>query len=146
MHSAVSTGVSFAILIGVVGFSFYYVGANPPELPQEPWVGITGTLVTPAIANEIGLSEARGFLTITVEPQSPADKAGLRGGSRPVDIGGEQILVGGDVILSINGNPIFSEDDITQSMQGKGVGDTIKLTISRGGAIQDVSLVLEPKP
>lgn len=146
MHSAVSTGVSFAILIGVVGFSFYYVGANPPALPQEPWVGITGTIVTPAIANEIGLSESRGFLIISVEPGSPAEKAGLRGGTRPVGIGGRQILVGGDVILSINGNPILGETDITQSLQGKGVGDIIKLTISRGGAIQDVSLLLEPKP
>lgn len=147
MHSAVSTGASFAILVVAVGFSFYYVGANPPEIPAEPWVGVTGAvLVTPELANAIGLREARGILIISVEPGSPADKAGLVGGNTPLEIEGRRIFVGGDVVLNINGNPIFGQEDISKSMQGKNVGDSVKFTISRNGVMSDVFVILEPKP
>ena len=76
MHNPVTTAISFALLISVVGASFYYVYATNPK---EPWLGIEGSNVTPRIAQTLGLQEPRGFLIFAVETTSPADVAGLKG-------------------------------------------------------------------
>src|ERR671923_2806737 len=78
MHNPFNTAISFALLISVVGASFYYVYATDPK---EPWLGIEGSNVTPAVAQILKLQQPRGFLIFAVETTSPADVAGARGGA-----------------------------------------------------------------
>ena len=127
MHSAFSTGVSFGILFAVVGLSFAYVSGSPVTIDtRNPWVGVQGTNVNTAIAEEMGLQEARGILITTVIDGSPADKAGLRHGDRIVSFEDEPLRVGGDIIISIDGKQVDNNMQAGEALRGKEIGDSIR--------------------
>ncbi|HET6641429.1 MAG TPA: trypsin-like peptidase domain-containing protein, partial [Nitrososphaeraceae archaeon] len=79
---------------------------------QHPWLGISGTDITPEIAEALGLSEAKGFLVTDITSESPADKAGIRGGYKIDNINGREIALGGDIIVAIDNNTVRKIDDI----------------------------------
>jgi S1-C subfamily serine protease len=139
LHNPVNTAISFALLISVVGASFYYVNATDPK---EPWLGIEGSNVTPAIAQILDLQEPRGFLIFAVETTSPADVAGLRGGDRVVTIEGRPVVVGGDVIIAIDNTQIQGAEDIEPLLANKAIGDSVSFTVIRGNSTQDFDVVL----
>jgi serine protease Do len=139
LHNPVNTVISFALLISVVGASFYYVYATDPE---EPWLGIEGSNITPAIAQILNLQQPRGFLIFAVETTSPADVAGLRGGDRVVTVEGRPVVVGGDVIIAIDRTQIQGAEDIEALLASKTIGDTIRFTVIRGNSTQDFDVVL----
>src|SRR5919106_1349527 len=114
---------------------------------QHPYLGIVGTDITPEIAEALGLAEARGFLVTDVSNGSPAQKAGIRGGSSVTNIAGRGIAMGGDVILRIDENPVRKLDDVlTYLEREKKVGDAVQLTILRNGVTENTSLTLGPRP
>jgi S1-C subfamily serine protease len=139
LHNPVNTAISFALLISVVGASFYYVNATDPK---EPWLGIEGSNITPAIAQILDLQEPRGFLIFAVETTSPADVAGLRGGDRVVTIEGRPVVVGGDVIIAIDNTQIQGAEDIEPLLANKAIGDSVSFTVIRGNSTQDFDVVL----
>jgi serine protease Do len=101
---------------------------------QHPWLGISGTDVTPEIAEAAGLKEAKGFLVTDITSESPADKAGIRGGYKIDDIDGREIALGGDIIIAIDNNTVRKIDDILSYLQReKNVGDQVRLTVLRDG-------------
>ena len=147
VHSAFSTGVSFGILFAVVGLSFAYVSGNPVTIDtRNPWVGVQGTNVNTAIAEEMGLQEARGILITTVIDGSPADKAGLRHGDRIVSFEDEPLRVGGDIIISIDGKRVDNNMQAGEALRGKEIGDSVRFTVIRDGDVRDFNVVLEPEP
>jgi serine protease Do len=115
---------------------------------DQPWIGISGTSLVPDLATAMGLAaDQRGALVIDVTTDSPADKAGLRGSDRQVEIEGQQVSVGGDVIVAVDGQPVKKFDDlITYLARSTEVGQTIELTVLRGGQEETVSLTLEARP
>lgn len=114
---------------------------------QHPYLGIVGTDITPEIAEVLGLAEARGFLVTDVSSESPAQKAGIRGGSLLTNIAGRGIAMGGDVILRIDENTVRKLDDVlTYLEREKKVGDTVQLTILRSGGTENINLTLGPRP
>lgn len=114
---------------------------------QHPWLGVSGTDMTPGIADALGLKEPRGFLVVDVVAGSPAEKAGIRGGDGQVTIDGRPIKLGGDVIVSIDGKVVRKLDDILAYLQSqKSVGDSLKLTVLRNGQEQDINVVLGARP
>jgi serine protease Do len=131
--------VSFAILLSIVGASFYYVYATDTT---EPWLGIEGSNVTPGIAQILGLQEPVGFLIFSVEPGSPAELAGLRGGDRVVTIEGRPVVVGGDVITAVDHIQIQDGQDIEFQLAQKTVGDFVEFTVIRGGSTLDFEVQL----
>jgi serine protease Do len=131
--------ISFAVLISVVGASFYYVSAT--DAP-EPWLGIEGSNVTPAIAQTLGLQEPRGFLIFSVEPSSPAEVAGLRGGDRVVTIEGSPVVLGGDVIVAVDNIQIQDAQDIEAQVTQKSIGDIIEFTVIRGSSTEEIDVEL----
>ena len=139
MHNPVNTVVSVAVLVSVVGASFYYVYATDVV---EPWLGIEGSNVTPAIAQTLGLQESVGFLIFSVEPSSPAELAGLKGGDRVVTIDGRPVLLGGDVITAVDNIQIDDAQDIEAELIDKTVGDVIEFSVIRGSSTQDVDVKL----
>ena len=139
MHNPVTTAISFALLISVVGASFYYVYATNPK---EPWLGIEGSNVTPPIAQTLGLQEPRGFLIFAVETTSPAEVAGLKGGDRVVTIDGTPVVLGGDVIIAIDNMEIQGAEDIESLLATKTIGDSVGFTVIRGNSTQDFNVVL----
>lgn len=149
MHTAVSTALSFAILFGAVGYSFAYVSGNPVtvEIEEEPEpLGIRGINVTPAIAQEMNLNEARGVMITSVNTGSPAERAGLRGANEVVEVeGGERIPVGGDVIIAIDGRSIDDDADARAILEQKRVGDNVRFTVIRNGNTLDVNMTIQAR-
>jgi S1-C subfamily serine protease len=104
---------------------------------QHPWLGISGTDITPEIAEALGLKEAKGFLVTDITLGSPADKAGIRGDYKIDNVNGREIALGGDIIVAIDNTTVRKIDDILSYLEReKNVGDNIYLTILRNGSIQ----------
>lgn len=139
MHNPFNTIVSLAILLSVVGASFYYVYATDET---ELWLGIEGSNVTPAIAQTLGLRDTLGFLIFSVEPGSPAELAGLRGGDSVMTIEGRPVVVGGDVITAVDNIRIQDAQDIETRLAQKTVGDFVEFTVLRNDSTLDIDVQL----
>lgn len=139
MHNPVNTVISFAVLISVVGASFYYVSATDEP---EPWLGIEGSDVTPAIAQTLGLQEPVGFLIFSVEPSSPAEVAGLKGGDRVVTIDGRPVVLGGDVIIAVDNIRIQDAQGIGDQLIEKSIGDVFEFTVIQGNSTEEIEVEL----
>ncbi|QLH06213.1 trypsin [Nitrosopumilus ureiphilus] len=114
---------------------------------QHPWVGISSVNITPDIAELLKLEDAKGVLIMTVVKDSPADKAGLVGSSQTAVADDIEYTVGGDIILSVDGNEVRKIDDILTHLQrNKIVGDELNLEILRDGKIINIILTLEERP
>ncbi len=114
---------------------------------QHPWIGISSANITPVLAELLKLEDAKGVLIMTVVKDSPADKAGLRGSSQTAVADDIEYVVGGDVILSVDGNEVRQIDDLLTHLQrNKIVGDTLNLEILRDGKIINIILTLEERP
>ena len=127
------------MLISVVGASFYYVYATDVT---EPWLGIQGNNITPAIAQILGLEQPVGFLIFSVEPGSPAEQAGLRGGDRVETVDGSPVVLGGDVIIDVDNTQIEDAQDIEAQLIHKRVGDVVEFTVIRGSSTQEIEVKL----
>jgi S1-C subfamily serine protease len=114
---------------------------------KHPWLGVSGTDMTPGIAEALGLKEPRGFLVVGVVDGSPAAKAGIHSGEKDATIDGRPIKLGGDVITAIDGKVVRKIDDILVYLQReKSVGDNLKLMVLRGGQEQEVNVMLGARP
>jgi S1-C subfamily serine protease len=117
---------------------------------EHPWLGLSGMSLTPDLAKAMNLKEdQRGALVIDVTPDSPADKAGLQGSDRQVEIEDQQMRVGGDVIIAFNSQPVQGFDDLVAYLAQSGeVGQKDKLTVLRDGKEEtvEVTLAARPKP
>jgi S1-C subfamily serine protease len=84
-----------------------------------------------------------GLLIQAVGNGSPAERAGLRGANRRVQVGNYLVNWGGDFITRVDGKPIQSSDDIYRAANAKHAGESIELTIVRGGRTSTVKITLE---
>lgn len=109
------------------------------ETVSRPWLGIAGTTVNSAVADELNLTADDGVYVLDVVPGSPADEAGLIGGG--TTSGGEP-GGGGDVITAADGEELRSIDDLIEFLNRKAVGEEISLTVDRGGATVSVEVTL----
>lgn len=114
---------------------------------QHPWLGVSGIDMTPEIAEAIGLGEPRGFLVIEAAPGGPADVAGVQGGTTPMQLGGREIALGGDVVLAIDDREVRKIDDVLGYLQqATEVGETVTLTVWRDGQIIEIPVTLGARP
>jgi len=125
-----------------------------PTLPQQrghtagqPWLGIQGLSITPDIVNDLGVSANQtGVLVESVRSNSPAEQAGLQGGSKSVTINGQDVMTGGDVITAIDGQTVSSMDDLLSALQQSKVDQKVTLTIVRDGKQLEVAVTLAARP
>ncbi|HVQ77406.1 MAG TPA: trypsin-like peptidase domain-containing protein [Candidatus Binatia bacterium] len=75
------------------------------------WSGLDGRLISGPIAQILNLPQDTGYLVKTVSPGSPGEAVGLRGGAALATIMGEQLVVGGDIILKVQGTPVGDVTD-----------------------------------
>jgi S1-C subfamily serine protease len=115
---------------------------------EHPWLGVSGLSLNPDIAKAMGLDPGqRGALIVDVVPNSPADKAGLRGSDRQVTIDGDQIRVGGDVVTAIDSQPVKTFDDlVTYLARSTEIGQTLTLDILSNGKEKQVEVTLVARP
>jgi S1-C subfamily serine protease len=113
---------------------------------QHAYLGIVGTDVTPQLADVLNLPVKHGALVQSVQAGSPADKAGIKGGSATVSIAGQQVRAGGDVITSIDGKQVTSMTDVVNDVSSKKPGDTVQLGVTRHGHSSTVTVTLANRP
>jgi S1-C subfamily serine protease len=108
------------------------------------WHGINGKLVPPILQLALGIQP--GFMIETIEPDSPAEKLSLRGGSLPLVFGTQEVLLGGDVITRVNGEPLLTMDAVTRIARSLKVGDKLTVEYWRAGQVNTATVVLPERP
>jgi len=111
--------------------------------PYRPMLGFSGSEVTPNLAKLFGLPVERGFLVEEVLPQSPAQRAGLHAGNRFVMVSDKPYVLGGDIIVGINGESFTSPAQLAQILVRSRPGQQLQLKIYRQGQTIEVELPLE---
>jgi len=114
---------------------------------SHPWIGISGQDINPDLAKIRNLNHSKGFLIVTVIPDSPAEMAGLKGVSEIEKIDNKEYPKDGDIIISVDGKEVRKISDILIHLQEeKSVGDEMILGIIRNGEQMDVILTLVVRP
>ncbi len=109
---------------------------------RRPALGVRTIPIDSEIAQELGLAADYGLLIVQAVPGGSADRAGLRGGSERAYLGNIPIMIGGDLMVAVNGEKIESQQTLAQIMNKHRAGDTVKVTIFRGKKQMEVSVVL----
>ena len=109
---------------------------------RRPALGIRTIPIDPEVANELGLAADYGLLIVQSVPEGSADRAGLRGGSDRAYLGNTPIMIGGDLIVAIDGEKVESQQILAQIMNKHRAGDTVRVTIFRGKKQLEVPVVL----
>ena len=95
------------------------------------WLGVAIQEVTKDLADAYGLPRPAGALIASVEPKSPADKAGLKAG---------------DIVTQFNGKDINLSAELPQAIGRATVGETYTMTLFRERKAQTVSIMMEALP
>lgn len=109
---------------------------------RRPALGIKTIPLGPELAEEMGLSVEYGLLIVQAVQGGAADRAGLRGGNERAYIGNIPIMLGGDVIVAIDGQKVEDQQDLAQLMNSHRAGDSVRITIYRGKKKMDVPVTL----
>ncbi len=135
-----NAGIGFAIPINtakaVLGDLTRYGRVRRPSL------GIVSLAIGPDLAEQMGLAANYGVLIQKVIPGGAADRAGLRGGNESAWLGNQPIVLGGDLIVAIDGQQVTGPEDISAIMDKHQAGDTISITILRGRKQMTIKLTL----
>ena len=113
---------------------------------EYAWLGVGGQTLTPDVAQAAGLAIEAGALIETVKSGSPAEKAGIKGGTQQVTVGGSAFTVGGDVIVKADSSEIASFDDLIAFLSTKKPGDTVTLTLVDKDGTRTVQATLVARP
>ena len=109
---------------------------------RRPSLGIVSLPIGPELAQEIGLPADYGILIVRTVPGGAADRAGLKGGNQRAYLGTTPIMIGGDLIVAIDGDSIGDLQDLANVMNKHRAGDTVTVTIYRSRHKMDVKVVL----
>ena len=125
-----SSGIGFAIPINtakaVLGDLTRYGRVRRPSL------GIVSLAIGPDVADQMGLPDVAGVLVQKVLPGGAAEHAGLHGGNQQAYLGNTPIVMGGDLIVALDGQEIEDTADISTIMEKHQPGETITVTFYRG--------------
>ena len=130
----VNVGVAFAVPINAAKQSLPDMRAG--RTVSHSWLGIAGQEITPALADDLGLSVEAGVYVTLVASGSPAQEAGLRGAfdSENEANSSSSLARGGDVIVAVDGRSVGSVEELAAYLDGeKKPGDTVRLQVVRDG-------------
>jgi S1-C subfamily serine protease len=136
INSQIETGGSGGGSVGI-GFAVP-INTAKTELPQlekggtvrGAYLGLTSLTIDDSLA-ALNLPVKSGALVQSVQPGTPAAKAGIRGGSISGQVAGGQVAVGGDVIVGVDGKPVNSSEDLGTDISSKKPGDTVSIELER---------------
>jgi S1-C subfamily serine protease len=109
---------------------------------RRPSLGIVSYAIGPDLASQMGLDSDSGVLIQRVLPGGAAERAGLRGGTQQAYVGNTPIMLGGDLIVAIDGQQITDPQDISIIMDKHQAGDTVSITVLRGHRQMTLKLIL----
>jgi S1-C subfamily serine protease len=151
INSQIATGGSSSGNVGI-GFAVPIdtVKRVLPELKKtgqvsRAFLGITGATIDSSF-DRLNLSVKQGVLVQDVTRNSPADKAGIRGGDTTAQLGTDQLSLGGDVITKIDSKAVASMDGVVDAVLRHKPGDKVDIEIVRNGKHQTVTAKLAQAP
>jgi S1-C subfamily serine protease len=109
---------------------------------RRPTLDIVTLPIGPEVAEQIGLPVDYGVLIERVLPGGAAEKAGLKGGTERRYQGYEPVMLGGDLIIKMDGQDITSAQDLSAAMNTHRAGDDVTLTVFRGRKKMDFKVKL----
>ncbi len=109
---------------------------------RRPELGVRTLPIGPELASQLGLPSDYGLLIVDVIPGSAAARAGLRGGTQRAYLGNMPIMIGGDLIVAIDGQPVEDQQDLSHVMNNHRAGETVTVTVFRGQKKMDVKVTL----
>jgi S1-C subfamily serine protease len=112
---------------------------------ERAYLGLTSLTITKAL-DALNLPASKGVLVETVQPGSPAAKAGVHDGNVTAQLEGGQIQIGGDIIVALDGKPITTSDQLATIVGSKKPGDKIQITVLRDGKRKTLSAKLATRP
>ena len=121
-RSGGSLGIGFAIPANMVRAVMASVDSGGRIM--RPWLGAAGQLVTQDIAQSMGLAAPGGVVLNRIDPDSPAERAGLQVG---------------DVVLAVNGREVATPDGLRFRIATLEIGSRSKLTVRRGAETVEVT-------
>ena len=117
------------------------------EYNKHSTIGASGIDMTYEIAQAMDLDVTYGWLIVDVTSGGPADSAGLKEGTEQVVAGGQNVVIGGDVIIEINDMRIRNLDDMSSYLEENTVpGQTIEVVVVRSSQVLAISLTLGNRP
>ena len=138
-ESGAGEGVGFAIPIDTVRRALeQLVRAGHVSYA---YVGVTTQDVTPRLAKKFGFAAPRGALVAKVQSDTPAARAGLRGGTRVETSDGIQVSLGGDLIVRIGSTPVASAQDVSRAVALHDAGEKVPFTVLRDGKTRRIVIV-----
>ena len=144
-NSGTAEGVGFAIPINVARRSLEQLAATGRVV--YAYIGITTQDVTPGLSRHFRLGAPRGALVAEVEPDTPAARAGIEGGARRESYNGEDVTLGGDLVVRIGDRPVRSSEDVSRIVSEELLpGQRVSFTIVRDGTRRTVPVVLGERP
>ena len=148
-------GVTTAVLAGTQNIGF----AIPIDLAKEvlaelnahgkvvrPWVGVAGKFVTEDIRDLFVLPLSDGLLVEEVAPGSPAAIAGLRAGTIDIVVVGEPWMMGGDLIVSMQGHAMRSTQDFIGTLKTLKIGTAVPIEYIRDRVRGQLTVVVGERP
>src|SRR3954462_8485480 len=109
---------------------------------RRPALGVLTLPISADIADELGLASDYGLLIVRVTTGGAAERGGLRGGTERAYLGNTPIMVGGDLIVAVDGQDVQDQQQLEQVMNNHRAGDTVRITIYRGKRRIDLNLTL----
>jgi S1-C subfamily serine protease len=143
--NAVYTGRNVAMAVNLFTMWVSTYGDAGRQLPSA-WLGVQGITVKPGLERSLGVSSAHGALVEFVTPGSPAAKANIRAGSRVRTVQGNQQVIGGDVIVGIDGTAIRTFSAVARAVQQATPGSVLVLRVVRGHTTLTVRVRLARNP
>jgi S1-C subfamily serine protease len=142
--SGSNSGVGFAIPVTSVRYSLDQLKADGKV--DYAFLGVTSESIYPQLAEHLGLDTKSGALITDVVSGSPADDAGLRGSTGTTSFQLQRVKTGGDVVIAVDGKPVFQNNDLSELIAAHKPGDTVKLDIIRDGHHATVDVTLGSRP
>jgi len=136
-------GIGFAVPVNTVRNIAAQIISTGKVL--HAYLGVTTSAITSQLSKLYHLPSS-GLLVANLDANGPAKKSGLVGGSTNVVVGGESYIVGGDVIVGVDGSPVSEFEQLREAIASKKPGDTVKLEIVRNGSKKSVTVKLAQAP
>ena len=135
-----SSGIGFAIPINTA--KAVLADLTRYGRVKRPSLGIDTYAIGPDLASQMGLAVDSGVLVQTVAHGGAAERAGIHGGNQQAYVGNTPILLGGDLIVAVDGHEVTDPQDINALMDKHQAGDTISVTFYRGSKQITLKLIL----
>jgi S1-C subfamily serine protease len=137
-------GVGFAVPIDLAERSLEQL-RDDGEV-EYAYMGVTTVAMYPQLADRIGIETDVGALVDDIPAGSPAEDAGLREGDQRIEFQGANFRVGGDLIVSIDGEDLVDGEDLPEIVSRYEPGETVTLEVLRDGETEEIELTFGTRP